>query len=540
MPTECNPALFEFPPVEGRRVVASFDGGAITSDAGALLLGQTDRAIRLTERFAACFADTRAAELVEHQVETMVMQRVVGIALGYEDLNDHDELRHDPVLAVLAGKLEAQRSDCAPLAGKSTLNRLELSRAEPTRYHKISHDPAAIESLFVDLFLDAHKKAPKQIILDLDATDDPLHGNQEGRFFHGYYDCYCYLPLYIFCGRHLLAAKLRRSNIDAAAGAVEEVARIVAQIRRRWPRTRILLRGDSGFTREPLMAWCEANRVDYVFGLARNDRLEKAIVAELITATIESIRTGKTARCFKDFSYATLSTLEPRTPRHRQGRGDRRRGQSALRRHLAQAQRGRRAAPLREDLLRARRHGEPHQGMPARPVRRPHLDRNHASQPAPPVVCLDGLRAALRLAPHRPGAHAVRRGHLRHDPAETAEARRTGPGQRAADQGRDGIGLPVAGRVRARACPTAPRHRLIRTRQRTDAIQPRQRRRDRGDGGALPGPGTASWKFFFCFSKIFRLRATGRIYKHQSKPDQRLAHQAVAHRNLVRLAQPAR
>ena len=253
MQTECTPALFEFPAVEGRRVVASFDGGAITSDGGALLLGQTDRAIRLTERFAACFADTRAAELVEHQVETMVMQRFVGIALGYEDLNDHDELRHDPVLAVLASKLEAQRIDCAPLAGKSTLNRLELSRAEPTRYHKVSHDPAAIESLPVDLFLEAHKKAPKQIILDLDATDDPLHGNQEGRFFHGYYDCYCYLPLYIFCGRHLLVAKLRRANADAAAGVLEEVARIVAQIRRRWPRTRILLRGDSGFTREAVM-----------------------------------------------------------------------------------------------------------------------------------------------------------------------------------------------------------------------------------------------------------------------------------------------
>ena len=174
-------------------MVAGFDGGAITSDAGALLLGQTDRAIRLTERFAACFTDTRSAELVEHQVETMVMQRVVGIALGYEDLNDHDDLRHDPILTVLAAKLEAQRSDCAPLAGKSTLNRLELSRAEPTRYHKISHDPAAIETLFVDVFLDAHNKAPKQIILDLDATDDPLHGNQEGKFFHGYYDCYCYL-----------------------------------------------------------------------------------------------------------------------------------------------------------------------------------------------------------------------------------------------------------------------------------------------------------------------------------------------------------
>src|SRR5476649_2037138 len=308
MPTECIPTLFEFPAVEGRQVVAGFDGGAITTDAGALLLGQTDRAIRLTERFAACFTDTRSAGLVEHQVDTLVMQRVIGIAPGYEDLNDHDEPRNDPVLAVLARKLAAQRSDCAPLAGKSTLNRLELSRAEPTRYHKISHDTAAIESLFVDLFLDAHKKPPKQIILDLDATDDPLHGNQEGRFFHGYYDCYCYLPLYIFCGRHLLAAKLRRSNIDGAAGAVEETARIVAQIRRRWPRVRILLRGDSGFTREDLMVWSEANKVDYLFGLAKNARLIAEIAPELAAAQAESERTDKPARRFKDFTWSTLKS----------------------------------------------------------------------------------------------------------------------------------------------------------------------------------------------------------------------------------------
>jgi Transposase DDE domain group 1 len=209
----------------------------------------------------------RVPELVEHEVGTMVLQRVVGIALGYEDLNDHDELRHDPVLAVLVGKLAAKRADCAPLAGKSTLNRLELSRPEATRYHKVSHNPAAIETLFVAVFLEAYRRPPTQIILDLDATDDPLHGHQEGRFFHGYYDEYCYLPPYIFCGRHLLAAKLRRSNIDASAGAIEEIARIVAQIRRRWPRTRILLRGDSGFAREALMAWCEANRVDFLFGL---------------------------------------------------------------------------------------------------------------------------------------------------------------------------------------------------------------------------------------------------------------------------------
>jgi len=308
MPTECNPKLFEFAPVEGRQVVAAFDGGAITSDAGALLLGKTDRAIRLTERFASCFNDTRVSELVEHSVGTMVMQRVVGIALGYEDLNDHAELQHDPVLAVLAGKLEARRNECAPLAGKSTLNRLELSRPEPTRYHKVSHDAVMIETLFVDLFLEAHRHAPEQVILDLDATDDPLHGDQEGRFFHGYYDCYCYLPLYIFCGRHLLVAKLRRSNIDGSAGAIEEVARTVARLRRRWPRVRILLRGDSGFARETLMAWCEANRVDFLFGMARNERLEAAIKDELMMAAAESIRTGKSARRFKDFTYSTLDS----------------------------------------------------------------------------------------------------------------------------------------------------------------------------------------------------------------------------------------
>jgi hypothetical protein len=264
MQTECIPELFAFPPVEGRDVVAAFDGGSITSDAGALLLGATDRAIGLTRRFASCFHDARNPDLTEHAVETLVMQRVVGIALGYEDLNDHDQLRHDPVLATLAGKLTPGRSDYAPLAGKSTLNRLELSRPEPDRYKRISADAQAIEAVFVDLFLDAHSRPPKRIILDLDATDDPLHGHQEGRFFHGYYDCYCYLPLYVFCGRHLLAAKLRRADIDASAGAVDEVSRIVGQIRRRWPRVRILLRADSGFAREALMAWCEANRVDYL------------------------------------------------------------------------------------------------------------------------------------------------------------------------------------------------------------------------------------------------------------------------------------
>jgi DDE family transposase len=306
VPTECSPSLFEFAPVEGRVVEAAFDGGRMTSDAGALLLGAADQVIGLTRRFAACFTDARNPAYVEHEVETLAMQRIAGIALGYEDLNDHDALRHDPVMATLAGKLAARRSDCAPLAGKSTLNRLELSRAEPTRYAKLTADASAIERVFVDVFLGAHAKPPSQITLDLDATDDPLHGHQEGRFFHGYYDCYCYLPLYVFCGRHLLAAKLRPSNIDGSAGSVEEIARIVRQIRERWPQVRILLRGDSGFAREALMAWCEANGVDFLFGLARNERLLAEIKSELAAARTASEASGKPARRFRDFDYRTL------------------------------------------------------------------------------------------------------------------------------------------------------------------------------------------------------------------------------------------
>src|SRR5437773_9762503 len=280
MPTECSAERFDFGVVEGRAVEAAFDGGLVTSDAGALLLGATDRAIDLVGRFADCFRDHRRQDLIEHAVGTLIGQRVFGIALGYEDLNDHDELRHDPLMAVLAGKLEARREDCAPVAGKSTLNRLELSRGEPSRYHKIAYDAAAIKHLLVDLFLEAHERAPRQIILDLDATDDPLHGEQEGRFFHGYYDCYCYLPLYIFCGEFLLCARLRASNIAASAGSVEELQRIVEQIRSAWPLVRMVVRGDSGFCREELVAWCEANRVAYLLGLAKNERLKAAIAQE--------------------------------------------------------------------------------------------------------------------------------------------------------------------------------------------------------------------------------------------------------------------
>jgi hypothetical protein len=312
MPTECIADLFGFEAVDRRRVEAAFDGGRLTSDAGALLLSRTARAIGLIDRFAGCFADHRNPALIEHGIATLVGQRVYGIALGYEDLVDHDQLRHDPVLAALGGKLEARRSSCAALAGKSTLNRLELSRGEPSRYHKISHDGAAIERLLVELFVEAHATAPSEIVLDLDATDDPVHGEQEGRFFHGYYGGYCYLPLYVFCGRHLVAAKLRPANIDGSAGAREEVERIVGQIRARWPEVRIVLRADSGFARDPLMAWCEAHGVDYLFGLARNARLVSEIEAELAEASAESVATGRPARRFKDFLWTTRKSWSRR------------------------------------------------------------------------------------------------------------------------------------------------------------------------------------------------------------------------------------
>jgi len=315
MQTQCSATEIGFGRAGGRRVVADFDGGMVSSDAGALLLGEADKAIGLTDRFAACFADRRNPLMTVHALRALVAQRVFGLALGYEDLNDHDDLRGDPVLGVLLGKLDRAGEAPGLLAGKSTLNRLEHApgAGKAPRYHKVDHDGAVIEKLFVDLFLDAHQKAPRQIVLDLDATDDPLHGEQEGRFFHGYYDCYCYLPLYVFCGRHLLAAKLRRSDIDGSAGSVEEMERIVARIRERWPKVKIVLRADSGFAREALMAWCEANKVDYVFGLARNTRLEGRIADALDEARLLSrANAGRPARVFRDFDWSTKESWSRR------------------------------------------------------------------------------------------------------------------------------------------------------------------------------------------------------------------------------------
>ena len=300
--TECTQSTFEFAAHFSRQVVARFDGGTITTDGGGLLLRETDRRLNLLPRLAECFLDGRNPLLVEHTVEQLISQRIYGLALGYEDLNDHEQLRQDPLLRVLAGKADVEDS---PLAGKSTLNRLELSDGTPNRYKKITFWKDSIDELLVKVFVESHAAAPEQIVLDVDATDLPLHGEQEGRFFHGYYDSYCYLPLYIFCGDQILCARLRQSNSDAAAGSLAEIQRIVAQIRAAWPKVRIILRGDSGFCRNELMSWCEANRVDYVFGLARNQRLRRIIGPQMWEATQQWGTTGKPARVFTEFSYQT-------------------------------------------------------------------------------------------------------------------------------------------------------------------------------------------------------------------------------------------
>ena len=308
MQTECTPKLFEFEAVERRSVVAGFDGGNITSNAGALLLGQVDRGVGLVRRFADCFIDRRDPRYVEHQVETLVGQRIFGLALGYEDLNDHDELRKDPTFAVL--EVEPGAADRLRTVGrqKHTQSPGAHVAGHASKYHKIDCDDAQVDALLVDLFLEAHERAPREIVLDLDNTDIPLHGEQEGRFFHGYYKEYCYLPLYVFCGRHLLLARQRRANVAGCDGAVEAIARIVAQIRQEWPRIRVILRADSGFCNDELMGWCEANRVDYVFGLARNRRLEAALVDQLAEAKRLCAASGKSARVFRDFRYCTIDS----------------------------------------------------------------------------------------------------------------------------------------------------------------------------------------------------------------------------------------
>jgi hypothetical protein len=313
--TQCSQQELLFQDLGSREVVARFDGGQVTSDAGGLLLRELEAKFQFIEQFAGCFSDHRDPDVVEHRLPELLKQRIFGLCLGYEDLNDHDQLRHDPLLAVLVGKKDPQGTDRVrsrdrgkALAGKSTLNRLELTpvRANAkSRYKKIVAHLDAMQSFLADAFLQQHLLPPPRIVLDVDATDNPLHGHQLGRFFHGYYDEYCYLPLYIFCGDHPLLALLRPSNIDTATGLLKHLARIVAHIRRHWPHVQIVVRGDSGFCREHLMRWCEGNGVDYLFGLAKNQRLLRILGKELHEAKEQFSRTQEAARVFKDFNYQT-------------------------------------------------------------------------------------------------------------------------------------------------------------------------------------------------------------------------------------------
>jgi DDE family transposase len=318
MTTQCNSAYLDFPMLGPRHVLADFDGGDISSDGGALLLREAERLTGIIRQFAACFTDHRKPDLTEHTVQELIGQRVYALALGDEDLIDHDDLRGDPLLATVVGKADPtgktrqrRRDRGKALAGKSTLNRLELTPVgadADSRYKKITCRTRDVERLFVDLFLQAHSRPPERIVLDLDATDDPIHGHQLGRFFHGYYKSYCYLPLYIFCGDHLLCARLRPSDIDACAGSVKPRERIVAQVRQAWPGVKVVIRADSGFCREEILRWCEDHGVDSVIGLAQNPRLVAAIAAELDQVRQGFEATKQPARAFAELRYRTLDT----------------------------------------------------------------------------------------------------------------------------------------------------------------------------------------------------------------------------------------
>src|SRR5213593_1826252 len=443
--TECKTEQYKFHALGSREVVGHFDGGDITSDAGGLLLREVEKRTGIIRGFAACFQDRRDPRFTEFTVEELVAQRIYGLDLGYEDLNDHDQLRSDPALAVMVGKedvkgekrrLEQDRGKA--LAGKSTLNRLELTAAGPFSsdpYKKIGRDDAAIDRLFVDHFLESHEKPPLQIILDADATDDPIHGHQEGRFYHGYYDCYCYLPLYIFCGEFLLCARLRRADIDASAGTVEELKRIVAQIRQKWPKVRIVLRGDSGFCREEILSWCESNGVDYVIGLAKNDVVIREIKKELEKAHQKFEKTGKARAHLQGFPVPHEGQLEPQATRHCQSGAFGKRIQSTVCRDIVAETTDGSPVYLRAHVLCARRYGEPDQRATVGTLRRPHQHRDDARQPASALLFIGRLSADARLAPVRIEGYRVGSCPMRHDSFEAAQDWRTDSGHCAPGSG---------------------------------------------------------------------------------------------------------
>ena len=317
MLTQCTPTLFGFQPLGPREVVARFNGGKVTSDAGGLLLREVDSKFDIIAQFAHCFTDYRDPECIEHTLVELLRQRIFGLCLGYDDLNDHDQLRHDPLLAVLVGKKDPLgqdrlgRNKGKALAGKSTLNRLELTpvRANAnSRYKKIVAHLDVMQEFFAKAFVQQYLVPPRRIVLDVDATDFALHGHQLGRFFHGYYDEYCYLPLYVFCGDFPLLALLRPANIDEPVGLLKHLQRIVAYLRQVWPNVDILVRGDSGFCREHLMRWCEENGVHFLFGLAKNARLLRILGAEMHQAKLQFETTKDPSRLFKDFTYQTRKT----------------------------------------------------------------------------------------------------------------------------------------------------------------------------------------------------------------------------------------
>ncbi len=314
--TDCIQQTFAFQDLRGRKVVADFKGGNVSADGGVLLLREVDRRTGLIDRLAACFTDHRRPELVEHTVPELLRQRIFAMAMGYEDVNDHDTLRRDPMMALGVGKADPLGLDRSgigrgrALAGKSTLNRLELTNAKTgpgavSGVHKIRADHAAIERLLVRLAVSRLDPGTEEVVLDFDATDSPVHGGQEGRFFHGYYDAYCYLPLYCFIGPWPVWAQLRTSNRDASDGTLEALQTIVPAVRERFPEARIVVRADSGFARETIFAWCEANDMFYVTGMAKNAALLRHLDPAMFRAKADACVRGGWCIHFCEFEYRT-------------------------------------------------------------------------------------------------------------------------------------------------------------------------------------------------------------------------------------------
>jgi len=316
MRTHCTGQQLIFQPLAGRKVVADFSAGPVSSDGGALLLRELDERLGLTAAVAKCFTDHRRGPWVEHTVVELLRQRIYGLCLDYEDLNDHDRLRHDPLFAAAVGKRDPagdgrllKRDEGKALAGKSTLNRLELTTAdasEKSRYKKVVANHDDLEQFFAKRFIESYgTDVPERLVLDFDASDIKLHGEQEGRFYHGYYKSYCYLPLYLFCGEQLLVAKLRKADIDGCLGTTDVLKWLVPMLRARWPDVEIVVRGDGGFARDEIFTWCEANHVDFVIGYSSNPRLLAEIVEQQAKAAARHKETGKAAREFADLNYRT-------------------------------------------------------------------------------------------------------------------------------------------------------------------------------------------------------------------------------------------